>query len=113
VERIALDDERDIGVGIIIAVENDKSFTITSGNMVTKETVSTLVKHCELINRMDSEELKQFYKDRLKLPRVDGKQGGRVGLIDIVRKAGNPLTYQVISVDDSNSFFILSVKVRG
>jgi hypothetical protein len=62
---------------------------------------------------MDGEELKQFYKDRIKLPRIDGRQGGRVGLIDIARKAGGPLTYQVFPVDDANSFFTLSVEIRG
>ena len=112
VERVSLDEDRDIGVGIIIAGEKDKTFTITSGNMVTKQMVSTLVKHCDLINGMDGEELKQFYKDRLKLPRVDGKQGGRVGLIDIVRKAGNPIRYQVFPIDDTNAFFVLTVNVR-
>jgi hypothetical protein len=112
-ERILLDNHpTDAGAGIIVITENNKTYTITSGNLVDKESIPGIIKHCETINNMDKEALKRFYKKQIRSSREKGKKGGGIGLIDIVRKSGNPIYYNVTPIDDTNSFLVLSVKIQ-
>ena len=112
-ERVHLSHiDADVGAGIIVVTENSNNFTITSGNLVEKESIAGIIEHCEKINNMDMEELKQFYKIQLKADRAKGQKGGSIGLIDIVRKSGNPIIYSVTPVDDIHSFLVLSVKIQ-
>ena len=112
-ERVHLDDRHgDVGAGIIVVTEENKNYTITSGNLVKKEAISKIIEHCQKINGMEKEELRKFYKAQIKSSRERGKKGAGVGLIDIARKSGNAIRYGVIQVDDINSFLVLSVKIH-
>jgi hypothetical protein len=112
-ERVHLDDRHgDVGAGIIVVTEENKIYTITSGNLVKKEAISKIIEHCQKINHMEKEELRKFYKAQIKSSRERGKKGAGVGLIDIARKSGNAIRYVVTQVDDINSFLVLSVKIR-
>ena len=114
-EKVPLDDRFEgVGAGIIMVTENDKDkgYTITSGNLVEQIAIPGVIEHCEKINRMDKESLKQFYKKQIKSPRKKGKRGAGIGLIDIVRKTGNPIRYKVSPVDGRNSFIVLSVRIQ-
>jgi len=112
-EKVHLDDSNaDVGAGIIMVTENNKNYTIISGNLVEKQAIPGIIAHCEKINRLDKEGLKQFYKKQIKLPRRKGKRGAGVGLIDIARKSGNPIQYNVNPVDHLNSFVVLSVNIQ-
>lgn len=112
-ERVYLDNRHgDVGAGIIVVTEENKNYTITSGNLVKNKSISKIIEHCQRINRMEKGELRQFYKAQIKSSRVRGKKGAGVGLIDIARKSGNPIRYGVTQVDDINSFLVLSVKIH-
>jgi hypothetical protein len=112
-ERVYLDNRHgDVGAGIIVVTEEDKMYTITSGNLVKKKSIPKIIEHCRRINQMDKEELKQFYKSRIKRSREKGKKGAGVGLIDIARKSGNPIQYKATPLDTIHSFFVLSVKIQ-
>ncbi len=102
----------EVGAGIIMVTEENNCYTITSGNMVEKNAIPEIIKHCRKINRMDGEELKQFYKEQIHLSREKGKRGGGIGLIAVVRKSGNPISYKVTPVDDRRSFLALSVQIK-
>ena len=112
-ERVFLDDHHeDVGAGIIVVTEENKNYTITSGNLVKNKAISKIIGHCQRINRMEKGELRKFYKAQIKSSRQRGKKGAGVGLIDIARKSGNAIRYGVTQVDDINSFLVLSVKIH-
>jgi len=112
-ERSHSDDlKKDIGSGIIVITEVDKNYTITSGNLVEKQRIPSIIEDCRKINLMNKEELRQYFKTQIKSEREEGKDGAGLGLIAIARKSGNPITYKVTPVDDLNSFLILSAKIQ-
>ncbi len=114
-ERVYLNgtpEDPGIGAGIIVVTETNKHFTVTSGNLVDKNRIHTIIEHCDAINKMDKEELKQFYKIQIKATREKWKQGAGVGLIDMARKSGNAIQYRVTPVDYLNSFLVLSIKIQ-
>jgi hypothetical protein len=113
-ERIHLNSkyQNGVGAGIIVVTENQKIYTVTSGNLVNTSTITQITQRCDAINKMDREELKQFYKQQIKATRPSNRRGAGVGLIDIARKSGNSIQYKVTPVDDLNSFLVLSVKIH-
>ena len=114
VERVHLDNKSgDVGAGIIVVTEEDKIYTITSGNLVNTADIPRIKEHCQRINRMEKEELKQLYKAQIKSSREKGKKGAGLGLIDIARKSGNRIRYNSSPVDVTHSFLVLSVKIQN
>ncbi len=112
-ERVYLDDQGgEVGAGIIVVTGEDKIYTVTSGNLVEKTSTPRIIRHCEIINRMDKEDLRQFYKEKIKSSRKEGRRGAGVGLIDIARKSGHPISYGVTPVNGAHSFLVLSVKIK-
>lgn len=112
-ERVHLDNHtNDTGAGIIVVTDKDKTYTITSGNLVDKSAIPRITEYCDNINGMNPDQLKQLYKKQIKTKRKSGDKGAGLGLIDIARKSGNPFSYDVTPVDDTHSFFVLSVKLE-
>lgn len=112
-ERSYLNDtKKEVGAGIIVVIEKNKKYTIASGNLVKKNSISPITEHLQKINRMDKEELKQFYKKQIRSDRENGKDGAGLGFIEIARKSGNPINYRITPVNDLKSFLILEVRIR-
>lgn len=109
-ERAVLDNKQ-IGTGALIIRECDTYYTIFAGNMVGSAQARELAERCAVINQLGQEELKRLYKEQLKLPREDGQIGGGVGLISIVRKAGNPIEVHATVIDEQHTFVVLSTRV--
>jgi len=113
-ERVYLNKKTgDVGAGIIVVMEKNKDYIITSGNLVKSESIPKIMKHCQRINRMEKKDLKQLYKTQIKSSREKGKKGAGLGLIDIARKSGNQIRFEVTAVDDTHSFLVLSVKIHN
>ena len=110
-ERTVIENKQ-IGTGVLIIRECDTYYTILAGNLVTSAQAEELAARCASINQLGQDELKRVYKEQLKLPREDGKIGGGVGLISIVRKAGNPIEVQTTVIDEHQTFVVLSIQVN-
>jgi hypothetical protein len=101
-----------VGVGIILFSEHLDYFYISSGNLIDNKLVPRITKKIEVINSMDQEELKEYYQEQRRMPQEDGSKGAGLGFIDIARKSGNKIDYEMNVVDDSHSFFVLKVKFK-
>lgn len=110
-ERTVIDNKQ-IGTGVLIIRECDAHYTIFAGNMVSSAQAGELQERCAAINLLGQDDLKRVYKEQLKLPREEGKIGGGVGLISIVRKAGNPIEVQTTVIDERQTFVVLSIRVN-
>jgi hypothetical protein len=102
----------DVGAGIIMVTEENKIYAVTSGNLVEKVAIPIITEYCDKINRLDREQLKQFYKSQIKSSRQRLRKKASLGLIDIARKAGYPIIYRATPVDDGHCFLVLSVKIQ-
>jgi hypothetical protein len=94
----------------LIAKEGD-FFQIRTGNYVDKEAAHELSEKLEKINGMDKDQLKQYYQEVLSNGTLSDKGTAGLGMIDIARKSGNKLEYQLLDVNDKTSFFCLNVKI--
>lgn len=112
-ERMQLEDEtKETGIGLIVLTEKDDQFTITSGNIIKISAAASLFEHCNRINGMDENDLKEFYKVTMRSPRVHNHNGAGVGLISVARKTGRPIHYNAVPIDDRLAFLVLSASIR-
>ncbi|MCU0449253.1 MAG: SiaB family protein kinase [Bernardetiaceae bacterium] len=111
VKQFSEKDQREVGVGIIAVGENEQEFWVFSGNMIENEKTEVVRQRCDLINSLDDEGLKKMYKDSRRQPQRDYTTGANVGLIDIVRRSGNPINYDIAPAEGPHSFLTFVVKI--
>ena len=102
-------DGKETGVGVIVIREDEKNYVLTSGNNVSSDDVSKLKQYCDELNNLDSTQLKKLYKERLHSERPTDAKGAGIGLIDIGRKSGVALNYEIQLIDEHTQFFSLSI----
>jgi len=86
-------------------------YYIITGNFVSNENVGNLKRRIDYINKLDRKELKEYYKRILNNGMVSEKGGGGLGFIDIAKKSGEKLQYNIRDLDTNYSFFTLTVKI--
>ncbi|WP_448520567.1 SiaB family protein kinase [Rhodoflexus sp.] len=111
IKEFSVKDQREIGVGIVAVGESDTHYVVASGNAAKPENATYVAQKCDYINSLDTDELKQYYREQRRQPAREGSVGGSIGLIEIVRKSGSPIQYEIIPMEDGNVFLIFAAKV--
>lgn len=99
------------GVGVIMLMEKESHYLVSSGNLVTHERSEVLKKKCNDINSLSDGELKKAYRIKLKTETLEQDKGAGVGLYEISRKSDGALEYLSLPFDHSHQFFILTATV--
>jgi len=102
--------KRPAGVGLLMVQDFEEIVILSSGNLVDKETAEDIVKRCAYINTLEPEELRTFYKEQRRNPNKKGT-GANIGLIDMARKSGHTLGYEIVPIDEANAFFALKITI--
>ncbi len=111
-EKEIRSDGKEVGVGMIVIRENEKSFVITSGNAIEKEKAEEIGKYCSQLIAMTPEELKALHqKKRLEEP-PKGSKGAGLGLIEMIRKSDEKAEFLITQIDEQRSFFILNIIIH-
>lgn len=96
---------------LFMVAKTGDQFVISTGNYIEKSSAGELEARLEKINGMDKDELKAYYQEVLNNGSVSDKGTAGLGMIDIARKSGNKLEYQFLPVNDTSSFFCLTIKI--
>ncbi|WP_198264743.1 SiaB family protein kinase [sulfur-oxidizing endosymbiont of Gigantopelta aegis] len=102
-------DKNSEGEGIIIIRENDDCYNIESGNLIKKEKIEELAQYIEHLNGLNDSELRKLYKLKLREARNESKRGAGIGLIEMLRKSGNPIAYEMKKIDEQHHFLIITI----
>jgi hypothetical protein len=97
--------------GIFLVGEDEKCFTITTGNPVSSDRIPGLKEVLGKVNQMEKEELKKAYKEQMRNNKLSDKDGAGLGFIDIAKKTGNRLEYEFIEQENGGTLFILRTTV--
>lgn len=111
IKEFSAKDGREIGVGIVGVGESDTHYIVASGNVAHAERADFIARQCDYINTLDADELRQYYREQRRQPVREGSVGGSIGLIEIVRKSGSPIHYEIIPLEDGNVFIIFVARV--
>ena len=96
--------------GFVIKCEGDV-YTIVTGNHVMNSDVDELKKKLEKVNSLSPAELRTHYQQTLASTELSQKGGAGLGIIEMARKSGNKLKYEITRVNDEYSFFTLQVTI--
>lgn len=100
-----------VGSGIILLRENADCYEVISGNLVRNSKIDMIRSKCDYINSLNKTELKEYYKAEKRKPLNKETLSAGIGLIDIVRKANNPIKFMANQKDENLSFMELSIKI--
>ncbi len=112
-DRIDVSDERkiELGSGTITVGQEDGKFFVVCSNTVEKNDVPLLKNRLEHIKSLDKDGLKAYYKEKLKEEPEEQSKGASIGLIEIARRASEPIEFDFADIDDKSSFFCLKVYI--
>ena len=89
-----------------------KRYFVFTGNYLVKEKSSQLSARLDKINLMSKEELRLNYRSILaskEFSRTRNRNGAGIGIIDIARRSGNKIQYEIQPIDAEYDFFSMEV----
>jgi len=84
-------------------------YYIYTGNYILATEKLAIKKRIDIVNSMNEESLKEFYRDKLAESKLSDKGGAGLGVIDIARKSNHKINYKFDTVSNKYSFFSLLV----
>lgn len=97
--------------GMFVICNKDKSYQMTSGNVVNNDAIPHLKKLLDKVNSLDKDALKDYYKQVLEDGSISNKGGAGLGLIEMARKSGNKLFYTFEEINDEISYFYMNTSI--
>lgn len=93
--------------GVIVVGSEGGRFFVVCGNEVGRSDVPRLRQRLDHIVGLSADELKRFYRDKLRQAPDEGSLGGSLGLIEIARRSSAPVEYDFQEIGDDRSLFCL------
>lgn len=105
--RRGYDDQQAAAI-VIIAESDPGHYAVSAGNLVEPSDGQVLLGRVQEISQLDKLELKKLYKTQLRAPRsADQSTGAGLGLIEMARKATQPLEARLDPGPGGKLFFSL------
>ncbi len=89
----------------------NKTYSITTGNLILHSQISNLKEKIDIINKYDKLGLKDLFVQSLSGQTIQSDSTGNMGLIDMARKSGSLLDYQFEKVNELYSYYIVTVNI--
>ncbi|NEU12286.1 hypothetical protein G3T14_09085 [Methylobacterium sp. BTF04] len=100
-----------ISAGVIVVGVEAGRFFVVCGNEVPNADVPNLRSRLDHLAGMTGDELKAFYREKLRQPPDEGSLGGSIGLIEIARRSSAPVEYDFQDLGPERSFFCLKAYI--
>jgi len=97
--------------GIIVIGREEDRYVVSSGNYVWASDGVALGQRLDRLRDLDRAGLKALYKEQMRRKLPPEAEGAGLGLIDMARKASEPLLYSLVPVGEGLAFFSLRVVI--
>lgn len=97
--------------GVVVVGNSDGKFFVICGNKIERKHQDRMEERLRHIRSLDKAELKSLYKELRRKDPEEGSLGAGLGLVDMARRASQPLEYHMLPLNDEHAFF--SIKVVG
>ncbi len=105
--------DTDASATVVIGRDVAGHYVISAGNIVENADADAVIEKVNSLAQLDKAQLKAAYKEQMRRPvEHDGKSGAGLGLIDIARKASEPVSCSLHPMESkTQSFFSLCVVI--
>jgi hypothetical protein len=97
--------------GIVAVGSEENRFYVASGNMIKMDDKNKISNMITLINSMNPEEKKQYYKEMRKKNPDESSRGAGLGFIEMARKSDHPVDFNFIDIDLNFCFFTIKLYI--
>ncbi|CAA7627887.1 conserved hypothetical protein [Candidatus Terasakiella magnetica] len=95
---------------VTIGTENNRFF-IVCANVVLASDEPKLRDRLERLQKMGKDEIKAYYKEQLREAPEEQSRGATIGLIEIARRASEPIEFDFDPIDKDSFFFCMKVSI--
>jgi len=95
---------------VTIGTENNRFF-IVCANVVLAADEPKLRERLERLRAMDKDAIKAYYKEQLREAPEEQSRGATIGLIEIARRATDPIEFDFDRIDPESFFFCMKVSI--
>lgn len=96
-----------LGWGIVTVGFQGEQFYVSCGNIVSKEEATKLDGYLEILQKLDKEELRSYYREKLKEGTDNLNKGSSLGLIEIARRSSAPIEFDFLGLDANKVFYCI------
>lgn len=95
--------------GLFLIQHFREKYYITTGNIIFNENIEDIRSRIAIVNSLDSDGLKAYYKQQLISGSISDKGGAGLGLIDMARKSENKLFFDFKELTEELSYFYFRI----
>lgn len=101
----------ELSSGMVTIGTEKGRFFIVCANVVAATDEPKLRQRLERLRGMDKEEIKAYYKEQLREAPDEQSRGATIGLIEIARRASEPIEFDFDPIDPDSFFFCMKVSI--
>ncbi len=101
----------ELSSGLVAVGREGERFFVVCGNTINRSEVPRLRERLEHLRGLDGDAIRKFYRQKLREPSEENSRGGSIGLIEIARRASEPLQFDFLDLPDDQSFFALKAYI--
>lgn len=101
----------ELSSGLVAVGMEDGRFFVLCGNTIRTLDSPRLRDRLAHLQGMDKTAIKAFYKEKLREPPEEDSRGGSIGLIEIARRASEPLQFDFLDLPEGQTFFALKAYI--
>jgi regulator of sigma D len=112
-DRVAGETDRPVEMssGLIAVGREEGRFFVLCGNTINTAEAPRLRQKLEHLRSLDKQGIKAFYKEKLREPPEEDSKGASIGLIEIARRASEPLGFDFLDLPEGQCFFALKAYI--
>ena len=99
----------ELSSGMVSIGRQNDHFYIVCANTMRQDCVEKLRSRLAVLRDMDKDEIKAYYREKLREESEEDSRGGTIGLIEIARRASAPIEFDFLPIDAETTFFCLRV----
>jgi hypothetical protein len=99
--------------GIFFIQNMGDRYYITTGNLIDANQIEALRSKLELINSLDKDALKDYYRKQLANGVLSEKGGAGLGFLDMARKSGNKFHFHFQPINDQIAYFYFRLQISS
>lgn len=95
--------------GLITVGTEGGRFFVACGNVMRRDEAGPLQARLEMLRGLDPAGIKAYYREKILDPATAGSKGANLGLIEIARRASEPIQFDFLAIDGLTTFYCMKV----